>query len=417
MDKHERKDAINIALGESLWGLGGGLVASLTVFPLLLEHLGAGLVALGVFAGMARAGFLLTQPIGVFLFAYGQGRKRLILTHHACLSVPCHAILAVGVLVLGRSEELHVAARWLVILVFGVHVLGIGVIVPVWQDWLAGLFSVRSRGRAWGILGGSLAVTMSIGAVVAAKIRHRLDFPFNYSALLAAATVIFALSLLQYSRVSSGHAPEGAPKRHRLGELLTLFAGSLRVKNYRRYLVGRILLAVGLGATGFMAVHFKGDEGGNLSAALVIGLGAFLTLPQAGGSFLLGIIGDHAGHKNGVLLGAVAQGAAILVAFTWQGWAACALCFAFVGLAMAANFVSHTNMVFETCPHDGRVAHITLGNLVIGPFLAAAFPATGWLIAIVGSTTVGIGLCAVPTLLGALWILFMVREPRQIVLT
>ncbi len=64
-----------------------------------------------------------------------------------------------------------------------------------------------------------------------------------------------------------------------------------------------------------------------------------------------------------------------------------------------------------------RVAHITLSSLVIGPFLAAAFPATGWLIAIVGSSTVGIGLCAVPTLLGALWILLMVREPRQVVLT
>ena len=199
--------------------------------------------------------------------------------------------------------------------------------------------------------------------------------------------------------------------------MLTLFAGSLRVKNYRRYLVGRILLAVGLGATGFMAVHFKGEEGGGLSDATIILLGAFLALPQAGASYLLGVIGDHAGHKNGILLGAVAQGAAILVVFTWQGWVACALCFALVGLAMAANFVSHTNMVFETCPHDGRVAHITLSSLVIGPFLAAAFPATGWLIAIVGSSTVGIGLCAVPTLLGALWILLMVREPRQVVLT
>jgi len=86
-----------------------------------------------------------------------------------------------------------------------------------------------------------------------------------------------------------------------------------------------------------------------------------------------------------------------------------------MGLAFAANSVSHQNMIFETCPHDNRIAHITLSNLILSPFLPAAPPATGWLIDHIGMTN-GIAVCLLPTIAGTLWIMLMVRDPRHVVL-
>jgi len=416
MQQQERKDAVNVALGEGLWGFGMGLVAPLTVFPLLLKRLGAGPLELGLFTGVATAGFLLTQPIGTLLFSHGAGRKKFLITYHALVTLSCFAALSAVTLLLGPRGELHRAARWMLIAFYSVNVLGTGVIVSAWQDWVAGLFSAQSRGKAYGMWAGAWSLALAVSAVVAAKVRKGIEFPENYALLMLAAAVVFAVSLVQYSRVSSGHVPEGGYLRPGMRELLGLFARSLRERNFRRYLVGRVLLTLGGGAAGFIAVHFRSAEGGNLSDALIILLGAFLSLPQAAGSYLLGILGDRSGHKAGVLVGATAQLAAIVVAFLGTGWVACALSFAFLGVAAAEAMVSHQNMIFETCPHDRRIAHITVSSLILGPFVAAVFPATGLLIDLFGSTAAGIGLCIVPTALGALWLLFMVREPRQIML-
>ena len=64
-------------------------------------------------------------------------------------------------------------------------------------------------------------------------------------------------------------------------------------------------------------------------------------------------------------------------------------------------------------PHDSRVAHITLSNMVLGPILALVPVGTGWLVDHVGVRT-GIGLTLIPTVLGIAWLAMMVREPRDI---
>ena len=416
MNPQERKDAVNVALGESLWGLGLGLGAPLTVFPLLLTQLGAGPLELGVFTGLATAGLLLTQPLGILFFSHGGSHKRFLITYHAWVSVPCFLAMAAVIQFLGARPGEEAVARRLVIALYGLHVLAIGVIVSPWQDWVAGLFTTGSRGRAYGMWVAAWSLALSAAALIAAKVRRDVGFPANYALLVALSVAAYGLSLIQYSRVSPGPTPSEGRNRPPFKELLALFGHSLREKNYRRYVIGRVLLTLGAGSSGFMAVHFQGAEGGSLSAPLVIGLGAFLTLPQAAGGYLLGVIGDRSGHRRGVLLGATAQAAAIAIAFYGRGWLACALCFTCLGLATAEAMVSHQNMIFETCPHDRRLVHITLSSLLLGPFAAAVFPATGWVIERAGGTGAGIGLCVVPTALGVLWLLLMVRDPREIVL-
>ena len=415
MNQQERKDAINFAAGEGLWGLGLGLVAPTTVFPLLLKRLGASSFEVGLFWAVAYAGILIMQPVGVLLFSHGGINKRLILIYHACISLPVYSTLAALIWLMGPREEMHALARRLIIVCYAVNMVGIGVIIPAWQDWIAGLFSTKVRGKAMGFYLAASALAVSLGIGLAYLLSRSLAFPRNYALMMAGAVVIFAVSLAWFGRVSQGHVPQGELKRPGVAGMFRLFAHSLRVSNYRRYLVGRITLGFGGVATGFVAVHFRSSEGGGVPETLVILLLAFQALPQAVGGYVLGLIGDRVGHRAGVLLGATAHAAGIAVAFGFRGPVACAVCFMCLGLSTAAAMISHVNMTFETCPHDRRLVHITLTSLLVSPFAIGAAVGAGLLIDRIG-TGWGIGLCVVPTVLGTLWTLIMVQEPRQIVL-
>ncbi len=414
MNPQERKDAARLAFAEGFWGLGWGLVAPLTVLPLLIRFLGGGPVEIGLLYGVATAGYLLTQPIGMLISQHGGAKRRFIVLYHIPIVLPVFAAMGLTVWFLGPRQEAHALARFILITLFSLHILATGVIVPLWSDWVAGLFSTQTRGLAMGLMWCTLSVGMSLTALAAGWIRHHCPFPLDYTLLFAAATVLLGVSIALMFRISAGQAP-ATGTRPTLRALLGQFALSLRDRNYRRYLLGRVLLTMGSGAVGFMAVHFRSEQGGNLSEATIIGFGAFLTLPQAVGGPWLGVVGDRFGHKVGVLIGAAAQIAALAVALSGMGMLACALCFACLGLAYSAGGISHQNMIFETCPHDNRVAHITLSNLLLGPFVAALPLATGYLIAHTSMVT-AFGMCLGPTVLGTLWIIWMVDDPRQIVL-
>jgi MFS family permease len=240
-----------------------------------------------------------------------------------------------------------------------------------------------------------------------------MGFPVNYSAVAAAGVVFFLIALAVLSRVKEPDSLRAPYTPLRPGDLFRRFGHSLSEVNFRRYLIGRILMTLGAGGAAFYALHFQSEAGGGVPEATVIKLSSVLLIGQCLVSYPLGRLGDRMGHKVGVVLGAFGQVAAILVAFLATGPVACGAAFALCGMAWAAAWVCHVNMLFETCPHDSRVAHITLSNMVLGPVLALVPMGTGWLVEAVSVRT-GIGLTLIPTLLGVIWLAFAVREPRDI---
>jgi len=410
----ERCNAYKCTAGEGLFGVGMGFFSSVSVLPLLLLSLGASEVQIGLLGSLFWAGWLLLQPLGLFLFGRRVRTKRLLVPWSLGFAGPTYLSIGLIVCLLAPSHrELCVVG---VLGVLAVRVIGGGMTIPFWWDWQAMVFRREIRGRAIGMLAAASPLGTALAALAAGKVVESFRFPGNYVLLSVVSFVFIVVALGVYwlvrepESMSAPHPP--TPASH----LLTRFRESLRERNFRSYLVGRLLMTLGSGATAFYALFFVSGDGGGLTAGAVIMLSALLPIAQCLVSYPLGLLGDRAGHKIGVVLGAVCQVAAILTAWLWSGPLACATTFALVGAASGASWVSHVNMLFETCPHGSRTAHITLSNIVLAPALWTVPVLTGWLISHIGLRS-GIGLTLLPTVLGIAWLALVVQEPREVELT
>ncbi|MGD2174089.1 MAG: MFS transporter [Candidatus Brocadiaceae bacterium] len=411
MNPEERGNVVRCTLCEGFFGTAINLVAPVTALPLLLEYLGAGKIMLGLSFSIASAGWFLLQPVGLVLFGRRKRTKRFLIPWSASACTPAYLGMAASVYILARQHPR--LCSYLVLAFFAVRIMGGGLAVPMWFDWQAMLFRRRIRGLAIGLIAGASALGAAVAAVAAGRAQEWLGFLPSYPPLFIAAAVLSLLGLAMLIPVREPASVSAPSPRLRVRDLLHRFGLSLRQRNYLSYLVGRIILTTGAGAVAFVAVHFKSEEGGAVAAPLVVTFGLFLFLAQGIAGPVLGRLGDRMGHKAGIAVGALAQCGAIAVAYWAAGPVACAICFALMGAAFAASWVSHVNMLFETCPHDSRVAHITLSNMVLSPFIFLVPLGTGALMDVVGMRT-GIGLTLVPTVLGTLWLFLAVKEPREV---
>ena len=70
-------------------------------------------------------------------------------------------------------------------------------------------------------------------------------------------------------------------------------------------------------------------------------------------------------------------------------------------------------MIFDTCPHGHRMAHISVGNLIVGAPMAFAAVLAG-LIAERSSLDTVFRICLVLSATAFAWCLLKVKEPRTL---
>jgi MFS family permease len=411
MEPEERSNTLKVAGTDVCHGTGMGFVAPATVLPLLFRKLGASELEIGLLGAVVMAGFVLGQPLGMATVGRRRRTKAFFSRWILIGWAGVHMLMCVAFARLGLPAP--GAARAALLVLCAIITFGDGMILPIWADWQGRIFSIENRGRAMGMVAGAWAFGQGAGALAAGQVEKVLPYPANYVALFALATVMFSLSSTFVARVREPSHVVNGRESFSLAQLPGFLRESLGQLNFRRYMVARVLLACGAGAAAFFAVHFKSEAGGGLDESLVIKLGALTAFCQFFFSNVLGRLGDRVGHKRAVELGALAQIAAIAIAASGRGPFACGACFAVAGISWSSAYVSHYNVLFETCPHGHRIAHIALSNAIIGPFVLLSPLALGWAIGYLG-TGRGMMITLIPTALALLWLIFRVREPRSL---
>lgn len=409
---HDKRNITLYALGEAFWGVNVAMVATGTVVTVMLRDFGAGKTTLGSLLAIEMGTVLLLQFLGLYVFKSVRKRRRHLMLWHVFAMTPFWFLIAGAVLLQDRMPQAVV--RWTVLLCFGGFYAAIGIVIASWSDWIAHMFTVKIRGLAMGLAFGVSALAGAVGAAVSGLMIEMLPSPRVYAWIFAAAGMLTLLSMAVYwfMRDPAENAPHDPP-RPRTAEVLQRIKASLRNGNFRQYLYGRIFVTSGFCLSPLITVFFLSEIGGSVSKASVVWYGIATTVGTALASVGLGVIGDRRGHRFGVLVGAAMQVGTLLIVLFGKGDAACVAAFALMGVSNGAGNVAHNNMLFETCPHDNRFAHITVGNLVVGVVGIAASLASGVAASAWGFKPL-FWTCLALSGVGLAWFAIFVKDPRDV---
>jgi MFS family permease len=236
----------------------------------------------------------------------------------------------------------------------------------------------------------------------------------TFSFLYFAAGTIMALSMLFFWMVRDP-AEKDHIDRSQLSakDIIQRFRESLANPNFRKFLIGRLFASIGFCMVPFIALHYQSSQGGGLTSGTIVSCGAALTFGMALANLFLGRLGDKKGHRIGIVVGTVFQVITLFILLSGAGKWVCLATYFCAGVSMAGAFVSHTNMLFETCPHDHRLAHITIGNMVLALPMIAAPLAAGFAAELWGNLTL-FKICLCFSAAAAVWMTLMVKEPRHL---
>jgi MFS family permease len=408
----DKRNITLYAVGEGVWGLHAAMIATGTVFTVMLRDFGAGKMMLGSLLAIEMGTVLLLQFLGLYVFASRRKRRRHLMLWHIFAMTPFWLLIAGTVFF--HAQMPQAVVRWTILLCFAGFYSAVGIVIASWSDWIAHIFTVKIRGLAMGLSFGASALAGTLGAFVAGWMVEKMPSPQVYAWIFAVAGMLtlFSMAFYWFMRDPAEDLPHDPP-RAPTTVVLERVRASLRDFNFRQYLVGRALVTAGFCLAPLITVYFLSEAGGSIAKSNVVWYGAAATIGMAIASVVLGRLGDLRGHRVGVLTGAAAQVATLLIVLFARGDLACVAAFALMGVANGAGNVAHHNMLFETCPHDNRFAHITIGNFVVGVVGIAASLLSGVAAAQWGFKPL-FWVCLALSVAGLAWFVAFVKDPRDV---
>jgi len=406
----ERNYTWNFAVNllDGVWfTFGASFISSTTILPLFLSKLTTNPLVFGILAVIAQAGWFLPQLFTANLMERLARKKPVVIKLGLFLErVPIWVMFS-ATLVASRRPDL---ALVLVLGGYAWHALGAGTVAVSWQDLLARCFPVSRRGRFLGMTSFLGAGTGALGAVLSTWLLNRYLFPINFIYAFAIAAVALSLSWFFLALTREPVQATVTPRRSGIEYIAGLPDLLRHDHNFRRYLITRMLMAMGGMGTGFVTVaavsrwHLPDRIAGLFTLALLVG--------QTAGTLASGFIADRFGHKVCLELGTAA--ALVGFAFAWlaPGPAWYFAVFVLLGILSGVVWVSGILIVMEFSGPERRPTYVGIANTgvglvgVVAPLLGAALAELSfdWLFAASAATYL------IALVLFDRW----VREPRQI---
>jgi MFS family permease len=412
MENRVVRNALANIVGESLWGLQAALVASATVLTIILKDYGAGKTMISSIMTIETIGFIMPQMVGVILFRRWALKRVPLVVWHLVTVIPCILLMAALLWVAPHAQAVFV--RWAVLVCYACMVVSIGVIISVWMDWLARLFDTGIRGTVLGLTFGASALAGAAGTLVSGWLLRVHPGTGIYPVLYLIAGTLAAVGICAFlfvgERTPAPPADDGSTETW--GKIMSSVKKSLADVAFRRFLLARILTAAGFSVMPFVTLYYMSDHGGKMSGDMVVSVSVAMTAGMTVGNVGLGRMGDRLGHRSCLLLGAALQVVTLLILLLTTGIVSCAVVFFLAGICLSAGFISHYNMLFETCRHGARVVHITAGNFVFSAG-SAAIPLLGGVVASCFGLRAVFAASLVLSAAAVLCYLLFVKEPRN----
>lgn len=359
MGSHHTRNSIYLSTVEAFWGLGMNLLSMGTVLPVFLQERGASNAVIAFLPAMSALGAGIPQAFSGVLGGNRPTLRPWVLWLHVAAALPLG--LAGALLMWDRLPAVPV-----VLGCWALFYAMIGLVFPLWMDYMARILDPAVRGRALGVVFLTQTLAGVVGVSLAAAQLKGGTSDARYATLfLVACAVIGGGSLFFFGTREEVHETGGERPtvRGHLGDLAGLWR---RLPWMRRYMTARWLVRGSYPLLiHFYAVYAVTKKGVGPAEAALYGSAALACQALVG--VFAGWLGDHLGHRTSVLLGQgiliVACVVAVLPVPAWAFFVVAGL----TGAFLATEYTSHAAWLMDLATPRERQAVMAFVGFLITP--------------------------------------------------
>ena len=361
LKEHYQNQNFNI-IHEFFWGFGTAFHTVYAVVPLFLKKLGApeaiAVSSTGMFSVLVAIPMLITAALSRNIVSL---KKAVIYVHCLILIVSFFMGYIFCFSSLGASPN-----AWKIYLFFFLlYGLSVGIIVPIWADFLDKTTNKSLRGKFFGLgfafnsMGGFVG-GIALKYLLSANIPFPKNFGYGFFILffsLIIGTVVFYF----YKEKERQHYKKS----------LLQFKQETKIiinshPNFHKYLISRVFYCATLPAMGLYAIYcqnkfnFEISEVGIFTILNVTAMGFF--------SYISGNIGDRFGHKYSLVMAYALHLLAILLVLYSKNmlWVYCV--FIAVGSGQGAFMPSAMNLIYDFAGERDKKTYMALIDSFLAPF-------------------------------------------------
>ena len=376
MNKIKNKDdKHNLLLNcahEFFWGLGLSFHTVYAIIPLFLKQLGA---PQGICLSIAGLWSILVAFPQLFTAVVGRNIKdikRAVIRVHIFAMPP----IFIAGFIFAFFAPTGPNVWMLYYICFILYGVGIGIIIPIWTDFLNHTFSSSNRGKylgisfAWNSVGGFFG-----GFAVRYLLNSNVPFPqnFGWGFLIFFNCILIGTILFKWYNIKTN---KEISKNRSINDFM-IETKEIINKNYnfRNYLISRIFLTANYPAISLYAIYSQNKFGFDIGEA---GIFVILNVFASGiGSLFSGWLGDSYGHKISILFSFMAYLMALLIALLSKNMVHVYIVFLFLGLGLGAFMPSAMNLIYKFADGGDNKIYMALTDTVLEPFTFLAITILG----------------------------------------
>ena len=376
MNKIKNKDdKHNLLLNcahEFFWGLGLSFHTVYAIIPLFLKQLGA---PQGICLSIAGLWSILVAFPQLFTAVVGRNIKdikRAVIRVHIFAMPP----IFIAGFIFAFFAPTGPNVWMLYYICFILYGVGIGIIIPIWTDFLNHTFSSSNRGKylgisfAWNSVGGFFG-----GFAVRYLLNSNVPFPqnFGWGFLIFFNCILIGTILFKWYNIKTN---KEISKNRSINDFM-IETKEIINKNYnfRNYLISRIFLTANYPAISLYAIYSQNKFGFDIGEA---GIFVILNVFASGiGSLFSGWLGDSYGHKISILFSFMAYLMALLIALLSKNMVHVYIVFLFLGLGLGAFMPSAMNLIYKFADGGDNKIYMALTDTVLAPFTFLAITIVG----------------------------------------
>ena len=405
LNDHNHNQKFNI-LHEFFWGFGSAFHTVYAVVPLFLKQLGSpeaiAVSSAGIFSILIALPMLTSAALSRNIISL---KKAVISVHCSILIVSFFMGYTFSYSSLGTSSY----AWKIYFLFFILYGLSIGIIVPIWADFLNKTTVKSHRGKFFGVgfafnsIGGLVG-----GVVLQILLKTNITFPnnFGYGFFILFISLTIGTMLFYFYREKSVSVNNKSYSQFKIDTKLIINSHP----NFHKYLFSRIFYSATLPAMGLYAIYCQNKFNFDISE---VGLFTILNVTSMGvTSYIFGVVGDKYGHKITMVIAYSFHLAAVLLAINAKNMFWVYGVFICVGAGQGSFMPSAMNLIYDFAGERDKKTYMALIDSFLAPFALVFILGIGFLVnkgAYLLSFQI-IGFC----LLSAIIILqFFVNEPKH----